>query len=160
MNSQIVTMLDQAGLLGRASLLEQAGLLAQEEPQGGGILGLLIIVVPLGLLVYMMIVPQRKQRQRHADLLRKLDIGDEVVTTGGIVGTITFVEDDLFHLEVDDDVVIRVAKSAVARSTAEPDPSEAPPARRRGLLGGPAQAESSDDASDDDGASDESDPRK
>ena len=59
-------------------------------------------------------------------MLRKLDVGDEVITTGGIVGVITFVEDDLFHLEVDTDVVIRIAKSAVARSTAEPDPADKP----------------------------------
>lgn len=94
-------------------------------------LGMLILFVPLGLLLYMMIVPQRKQKQRQADMLRKLDVGDEVVTTGGIVGVITSVDDDLFHLEVDTDVVIRVAKSAVARSTSEPDQADKPASRSR-----------------------------
>ncbi len=82
-------------------------------------------------ILYMTIVPQRKQRQRQADMLRKLDVGDEVITTGGIIGVITFVEDDLFHLEVDNDVVIRIAKSAVARSTTEPDPADKPAKRTR-----------------------------
>ena len=94
-------------------------------------LSLLIIVIPMVAILYMTIVPQRKQRQRHADMLRKLDVGHEVVTTGGIVGVITAVDEDLFHLEVDHDVVIRVAKSAIARSTTEPDPSERPAARSR-----------------------------
>ena len=98
---------------------------------GGSPLSLLIIVIPMAAILYMTIVPQRKQRQRQADMLRKLDVGDEVMTTGGIVGVITFVEDDLFHLEVDTDVVIRIAKSAVARSTAEPDPAEKPASRSR-----------------------------
>ncbi len=104
-------------------------ILAQQE--GGNPLSLLIIVIPMAAILYMTIVPQRKQRQRQADMLRKLDVGDEVITTGGIVGVITFVEDDLFHLEVDTDVVIRIAKSAVARTTAEPDPAEKPASRSR-----------------------------
>lgn len=104
-------------------------ILAQE--QGGSALSLLIIIIPMAAILYMTIVPQRKQRQRHADMLRKLDVGSEVVTTGGIVGVITAVDDDLFHLEVDTDVVIRIAKSAVARSTTEPDPAERPAPRGR-----------------------------
>lgn len=115
-------------------------LLAQDEG-GGSILGLLIILIPMGAILYMTIVPQRKQRQRQADMLRKLDVGDEVITTGGIVGVITFVEDELFHLEVDNDVVIRIAKSAVARSTADPDPADRTASRsRRG-----AKASTTDD---------------
>ena len=104
-------------------------ILGQQE--GGNPLSLLIIVIPMAAILYMTIVPQRKQRQRQADMLRKIDVGDEVITTGGIVGVITFVEDDLFHQEVDNDVVIRIAKSAVARSTAEPDPAAKPASRSR-----------------------------
>lgn len=113
-------------------------LIAQDGAEGGGsILGLLIILIPMGAILYMTIVPQRKQRQRQADMLRKLDVGDEVLTTGGIVGTITDIEDELLHVEVDTDVVVRVAKNAIARNLAEPDPAEKPPARaRRGLLAG------------------------
>lgn len=112
-------------------------ILAQES--GGSPLSLLIIVIPMAAILYMTIVPQRKQRQRQADMLRKLDVGDEVITTGGIVGVITFVEDDLFHLEVDTDVVIRIARSAVARSTSEPDPADKTASRsRRGAKPKPA----------------------
>ena len=109
-------------------------ILAQDEPQGSGLLSLLIILIPMGAILYMTIIPQRKQRQRHAEMLRKIDVGDEVLTTGGIVGTITHVEDDLYHLEVDTDVVIRVSKGAIARNMAEPEPAEKP--ARGGLLGG------------------------
>jgi len=124
-----------------------AQLLAQNDnAQGGGLLSLLIILIPMGAILYMTIVPQRKQRQRHADMLRRLDVGDEVLTTGGIVGTITHVEDDVFHVEVDTDVVIRVAKSAIARNMAEPDPAEKPAGQRRGLLGGATTGASDDDA--------------
>ncbi len=116
-------------------ITQLATLFAQSEGEGS-IFGLLILIVPLGAILYMTIVPQRKARQRQADMLRKISIGDEVLTTGGIVGVITFVEDDLYHLEVDNDVVIRIAKTAVARSMSEPDPAAQPASRsRRGLLG-------------------------
>jgi preprotein translocase subunit YajC len=117
-------------------------ILAQDGGGGGSILSLLIILIPMGAILYMTIIPQRKQRQKQADMLRKLDVGDEVITTGGIVGVITFVEDELYHLEVDNDVVIRIAKSSVARSTAEPDPADKPASRtRRGLTRGDAADE-------------------
>jgi preprotein translocase subunit YajC len=110
-----------------------ASLLAAQ--QSGSPFGLLIILIPFGLLIWLMVVPQRKQRQRQQDLLSKLDVGDEVITSGGIVGVITHVEDQIVHLEVDHDVVIRVSKSAIARSTAEPDPATATRSRG-GMLGG------------------------
>jgi len=117
-------------------------ILAAESSSGGGsITGLLIILVPMGAILYMTIMPQRKAKQKQAALLSKLDVGDEVMTTGGIIGMITFVEDDLYHVEIDNDVVIRIAKSGVARSLAEPPEPEKASAKpasrsRKGLLNG------------------------
>ena len=127
-------------------------ILAQEN-QGGGLASILIFLPLIGVVIYMMVGPQRKQRQKQADLLRKLDVGDEVLTTGGIIGVITYVEDDLFHLEVDNDVVIRIAKSAVARSLDEPAEAEKTPARGRkgllaGALGGAGNGSGKDEAAD------------
>ena len=101
--------------------------------ESGNPLGLLIIIIPFGLLIYLMVVPQRKQRARQQQLIASLEAGEEVVTAGGIVGTINVVEDDLVHLEVDNDVVIRVAKGSISRTTREPDPAERPSG---GMLGG------------------------
>jgi preprotein translocase subunit YajC len=113
-------------------------ILAQgDSPQGGGLLSLLIILIPMGAILWMTIMPQRKQRQRHADMLRNIGVGDEVMTNGGMIGLITHAEDDVYHVEIDTDVVVRVAKSAIARNMAEPDPAARPaPKQRRGLLGG------------------------
>jgi preprotein translocase subunit YajC len=129
-------------------------ILAQEKG-GGSITGLLIILVPMGAILYMTIIPQRKQKAKLAAMLSKLDVGDEVITTGGIIGVITFVEDDLYHVEIDNDVVIRIAKSGVARSLAEPaEPEKKPASRSRkgllsGALGGQSTTETDDDPSDD-----------
>jgi preprotein translocase subunit YajC len=113
------------------------------QQQEGSPLSLLIILVPFALLIWLMVVPQRKQRKRQQELLGSLAEGDEVITSGGIVGVITFLEDDLAHLEVDHDVVIRVSKSSIARSTAEPD-AEATAVSRKGF-GGSKRAGSADD---------------
>lgn len=102
-------------------------------------------------ILYMTMMPQRKQRQKQAEMLRKLDVGDEVLTTGGIVGQITFIEDGLYHIEVDNDVVIRIAKSAVSKNLSAPDEDEKPAAKgRKGLLEGAlgGQAKSSESESD------------
>lgn len=99
-------------------------LLAQDN-QGGGLFSILILVIPLAALMYLMIVPQRRQRQRHAEFISSLEVGDEVVTAGGVYGTITFIEDDVAHVEVDTDVVIRVSMASISRSAAEPEPGAA-----------------------------------
>jgi preprotein translocase subunit YajC len=122
-------------------------ILAQESQ--GSPLGLLIILVPVGLLIYMMIVPQRKQRARQQQLIASIDTGDEVVTAGGIVGVVTVVEDDLVHLEVDNDVVIRVAKGSVSRNLSEPESESSSGGFLSGLFGGGRSAAPSDAASDD-----------
>lgn len=136
-------------------------ILAQDSKGGGSITGLLIILVPMGAILYMTIIPQRKQKQKQAALLSKLDVGDEVITTGGIIGVITFVEDDLYHVEIDHDVVIRIAKSGVARSLVEPEPAPAKSSGRsrkgllEGALGGSKNTDAASDASGD--SSDETD---
>lgn len=76
-----------------------------------------IFVFFLVLLVFMyllLIRPQRQQARRHQDMLRGLQVGDEVVTAGGIYGEITALDDDRVQLEVDADVRIAVSKKAVA----------------------------------------------
>lgn len=124
-------------------------LLAQEDPQGGSIFSLLILVLPLAALFYLMIVPQRKQRAKHQAFVSSLKVGDEVVTTGGIYGTINLIEDDVVHLEVDTDVVVRVSLGSLARSASEP---ETPAAPRRASSSRSAEQDEGDGAEERDGS--------
>ena len=75
--------------------------------QGSALGGLLPLLI-LAPLIYMMIVPQRKAKKKQAEMLASLNVGDDVVTSGGIHGFITFLEDNVAHVQVDTDVVIRV----------------------------------------------------
>jgi preprotein translocase subunit YajC len=96
-------------------------ILAATENQGGGLLSILILVLPLAALFYLMIIPQRKQRQKHQTFVASLSEGDEVVTSGGLYGVITHIEGGIVHLEVDTDIVVRVALSSVTRAASDPE---------------------------------------
>ena len=97
-------------------------LIAATKSSGSSLFSILVLVLPLGALFYLMIVPQRKQRAKQAEFMSKLAVGDEVITTGGIYGVINDLEDGIAHLEVDTDVVIRVAVSALTRPATAPEP--------------------------------------
>lgn len=62
---------------------------------------------------FLMIAPQRKKQKEHAKMLASLSSGDEVVTTGGIFGTITNVKDDRFVIRVADSTKIEVGKGFI-----------------------------------------------
>ncbi len=70
---------------------------------------------------FFMIRPQRRRVREQQDLQRSIQVGDEVITTSGIFGTITGEDGDTrFWLEVDDDVQIRIARAAI-QGKASPD---------------------------------------
>jgi preprotein translocase subunit YajC len=69
----------------------------------------------------LIVLPQRRRANAHRALLAALDVGDEVVTIGGILGTIRSIDDQRIELEVAEGVVITVARNAVAQVTS-PEP--------------------------------------
>lgn len=92
-----------------------ANVIAQND-SGGGIVGILplLLLVPL---FFWMFSQQKKQRRQQADLQNSIEVGDEIVTSAGIYGTVTFIEPDepILHVAIDTDVVIRITKTAVGR---------------------------------------------
>jgi preprotein translocase subunit YajC len=62
----------------------------------------------------MLIRPQRRRQLESQRMISELDVGDEIVTAGGLYGTITSLEDDEVRLEIADGIEVRVAKRAVA----------------------------------------------
>lgn len=86
--------------------------------------------VLLAVVFFVLVVrPQRRQVAAHRALVANLGVGDEVITAGGLYGTIRALRDETIELEVADGVVIRLARGAVARPagpSASPDDGEAP----------------------------------
>lgn len=63
---------------------------------------------------FLIIAPQRKKQKQHDVMLKELKSGDDVITTGGIYGTITNVKDDRFVIRVSDNVKVELTKASVA----------------------------------------------
>jgi preprotein translocase subunit YajC len=95
-----------------------SALIAQDSSSGGGggaiiQLGILLLI-PFAM-YFFMIRPQRRRMRETQELQRSIQVGDEVITTSGVYGTITGEDgDSRFWLEIDDDVQIRIARAAIS----------------------------------------------
>jgi preprotein translocase subunit YajC len=87
--------------------------------QAGGFGGLGGFVLPLllmfGIMYFLVILPQSRQRKKTQEMLGAVKNGDKVVTTSGIYGTINGIDGDTFILKVADNVKIRIARAAIAQ---------------------------------------------
>ncbi|MBI5753472.1 MAG: preprotein translocase subunit YajC [Hydrogenophilales bacterium] len=77
------------------------------------IMGLLPFVIIFVLFYFMLIRPQMKRAKEQKKMIEALQKGDEVITTGGVLGKITKVSDQYMSLEIADNVVIQVQKATV-----------------------------------------------
>jgi len=76
--------------------------------------GLLFYLVLLGAIFYFLIIrPQQKHRKSRQELLNSLEVGKNIVTIGGIHGTITKVDENTINLKIADNVEIKAQKAAV-----------------------------------------------
>ena len=81
--------------------------------------GYVFILVLLVLMWFMLIRPQRRRQLDTQRMINTLEVGKEIVTAGGLYGTVTALEDDEVRLEVADGVEVRIAKRAVAGVVSE-----------------------------------------
>ena len=75
----------------------------------------------------LLVVPQQRQQRAHRDLVAALAVGQEVITTAGIYGTITALDGDVAQLEIAPGTAIRIARLAILRQVM-PDASTSPAA--------------------------------
>lgn len=93
--------------------------LAQAEGDGGSLLPLLMIVLLFAVMYFLLIRPQQRRRRETTELQARLSVGDEVVTIGGLYGTIAELDEDseTVILETSDGVYSRYARAAISRIT-------------------------------------------
>jgi preprotein translocase subunit YajC len=99
-----------------SSLTDALPLFAQQSPGSGGpAIGTNVLFFGLifAAMYFLMIAPQRKKQKQHEKMLAALGTGDEIVTTGGIFGTITNVKEDRFVLRIADNTKIEIGKGFV-----------------------------------------------
>jgi preprotein translocase subunit YajC len=81
----------------------------------------LFILVMLAVVWFFLIRPRQRQMREQQRQVARLEVGDEIVTAGGLYGTVRELEDGELRLEVAPDVVVRVARRAVAAVLTERD---------------------------------------
>ena len=72
------------------------------------------MVVFIALMYFLMIRPQQKRQKEHAQLVANLKVGDEILTTGGILGVITGISDHYAIVKIADNTEIKIQKTSVA----------------------------------------------
>ncbi len=85
------------------------------------ILSLIPWIVLFGIMWFFMIRPQQIKNKQRDEMLAALQKGDQIVTIGGIHGTISSIQDDLLRVRIADRVEIKLNRNGVARTLDEPE---------------------------------------
>lgn len=89
---------------------------------GSGIWSVLIMMAIIFSIFYFLVIrPQKQQREEHQSMIDQLDDGDEVVTAGGIHGTVEDVADETLELRIGGETVITINKSGVSTLKGDAD---------------------------------------
>ena len=80
---------------------------------GGGIMDFLPLIALIAVFYFLILRPQSKRAKEHKVMVEALQRGDEVVTLGGEVGTVSKVLEQYVAVELAENVVVTVQKSAI-----------------------------------------------
>ena len=84
-----------------------------------GLSQVILLGALIALFYFVLIRPQKRRVEQHQKLIGSVDVGDEIVTIGGLYGTVTAIGDDDFELEPSPGTRLRFVKSAIARRVTE-----------------------------------------
>lgn len=103
------------GAIGLVATLLSAPVWAEGAQSGlGGIpMDLIFLAAMVAVFYFLLIRPQAKRAKEHRELVAALAVGDEVVTSGGILGKVKKVDEHYAVVELDNNVEIKVQKTAV-----------------------------------------------
>ena len=89
-------------------------LLAQaQEGTGGGPNMLLFFILLIAAMYFLLIAPQRKRQKEMAKMISEVGSGDEVMTAGGLYGTVTNVKADRFVVKIAENTKVEVNKNHI-----------------------------------------------
>jgi len=90
----------------------------QAAEQGGGAGGIINMLLPFilifGIFYFLVILPQKKQQKKHAEMINRLQKGDYIIMNCGIKGRISEIKDAAIKLEVAPKVVITIQKNVIS----------------------------------------------
>jgi preprotein translocase subunit YajC len=90
--------------------------------------GLLILAILLAAFWFILVRPQRSRAREQQQLVKDLEPGDEIVSAGGLYGTIRQIDGEVLHVEIAPGLTVRMARAAIAGivETEEEDEPETP----------------------------------
>ena len=80
---------------------------------------LLIVILFFGAIWFLFLVPARRRRSQHQAMQDGVDVGDDVITAGGLHGRVTALEEDTVRLEIAPTVVVTLDRRAIAAVATE-----------------------------------------
>jgi preprotein translocase subunit YajC len=99
------------------------------QAAGGGAASSLVGFVPIllifAIMYFLMIRPQQKKLKEHKAMVEALRRGDQVITSGGMIGKVVKVADGEVEVELAPNVKVRVVKNTIAQVTSKTEPVEA-----------------------------------
>lgn len=103
---------------------------ADAAATGASLISLIVPIVLMVVIFYFMIIrPEKKRNQEMQNMLNNIQVADEVITNGGIIGRVVSVKEDTILIETGSDrTKIRVLKTAIAKNnTVHEAPAEVEP---------------------------------
>ena len=86
-----------------------------QQPSSNPIVGFLPLLVIVGIFYVLVFMPMQRQKKQQQKMLKELQNGNTVLTSGGIVGTIVSIDDEMLVLRVKpDNIKLQVARSSVS----------------------------------------------
>lgn len=82
--------------------------------QGGGFTALVPLILMFAIFYFLLIRPQQKKAKEHREMVNNLKKGDRVVTSGGIHGTVTKVDEGTVTVEIAENVRVKVVRGNIA----------------------------------------------
>ncbi|HSB37744.1 MAG TPA: preprotein translocase subunit YajC [Gaiellaceae bacterium] len=85
--------------------------------------GYVIILIAVFALMWLLLIrPQRKRQLAQARMQDAVEVGDDVLTAGGIHGTVREIDGEIVHVEIAPNTTVRLDRRAVAAVAQEPEP--------------------------------------
>jgi preprotein translocase subunit YajC len=88
---------------------------AADAQAGSGLFQFLPLILIVAAVYFLLIRPQSKRKREQQSMQSSIGPGDEIVTIGGLYGTVTAIDDETVTLEISPGVTARYARGAIAR---------------------------------------------
>lgn len=96
----------------------------QSAPPGAGMTQILFLGLMFAAMYFLMIAPQRKKQKQHEAMLKALQAGDEIITSGGLYGQVVSVKEDRLIVRIAENTRIELGRGFVSAVVKKTDDSK------------------------------------